>query len=64
MNQLVAFRDGRRRYPPMNYLPEYQTARYLQKSPSISAALRPAAGAAAGNRRQCGRARARKDIGN
>src|SRR6516164_7648125 len=24
MNQLVAFRDGRRRYPPMNYLLEYQ----------------------------------------
>ena len=23
MNQLVAFRDGRRRYPPMNYLLEY-----------------------------------------
>jgi len=23
MNQLVAFRDGHRRYPPMNYLLEY-----------------------------------------
>ncbi|HKM70936.1 MAG TPA: hypothetical protein VJX94_12935, partial [Stellaceae bacterium] len=31
MNQLVAFRDGRRRYPPMNYLLEYQSASYLQK---------------------------------
>src|SRR6266436_9111704 len=31
MNQLVAFRDGRRRYPPMNYLLEYQSDSYLQK---------------------------------
>jgi cytochrome c553 len=31
MNQLVAFRDGRRRYPPMNYLLEYLPDAYLQK---------------------------------
>ena len=29
MNQLVAFRDGRRRYPPMNYLLEYLPNAYL-----------------------------------
>ena len=29
-NQLVAFRDGRRRYAPMNYLLEYQNDAYLQ----------------------------------
>ena len=43
MNQLVAFRDGRRRYPPMNYLLEYQSDAYLQKIASYFAALRPPA---------------------
>jgi cytochrome c553 len=41
MNQLVAFRDGRRRYPPMNYLLEYQSEPYLQKIAEYLAALRP-----------------------
>jgi len=41
MNQLVAFRDGRRRYPPMNYLLEYQSNPYLQKIAMYFAALRP-----------------------
>ena len=41
MNQLVAFRDGRRRYPPMNYLLEYQAEPYLQKIADYFAALRP-----------------------
>src|ERR1700756_1922889 len=41
MNQLVAFRDGRRRYPPMNYLLEYQSGSYLQKIAEYLAALRP-----------------------
>jgi cytochrome c553 len=41
MNQLVAFRDGRRRYPPMNYLLEYQADSYLQKIAEYFAALRP-----------------------
>jgi len=41
MNQLVAFRDGRRRYPPMNYLLEYQSDPYLQKIAKYFAALRP-----------------------
>jgi cytochrome c553 len=42
MNQLVAFRDGRRRYPPMNYLLEYLPDAYLQKMADYFAALRPA----------------------
>lgn len=42
MNQLVAFRDGRRRYPPMNYLLEYLPDSYLQKMADYFAALRPA----------------------
>jgi cytochrome c553 len=29
-NQLVAFRDGRRRFPPMNYLLEYLPSEYLK----------------------------------
>ena len=41
MNQLVAFRDGRRRYPPMNYLLEYLPDAYLQKMADYFAALRP-----------------------
>jgi cytochrome c553 len=41
MNQLVAFRDGRRRYPPMNYLLEYIPDAYLQKMAAYFAALRP-----------------------
>jgi cytochrome c553 len=40
-NQLVAFRDGRRRYAPMNYLLKYQTDAYLQKIAEYFAALRP-----------------------
>ena len=40
-NQLIAFRDGRRRYAPMNYLLEYQTDAYLQKMAEYFAALRP-----------------------
>src|ERR1700760_975827 len=31
-NQLVAFRDGRRKYPPMNYLLEFQTDDSLKKT--------------------------------
>jgi len=41
MNQLVAFRDGRRRYPPMNYLLEYLPDPYLQKMAAYFAGLRP-----------------------
>ena len=41
MNQLVAFRNGRRRYPPMNYLLEYLPDAYLQKIADHFAALRP-----------------------
>jgi cytochrome c553 len=41
MNQLVAFRDGRRRYPPMNYLLEYLPDAYLQQIANNFAELRP-----------------------
>jgi cytochrome c553 len=44
MNQLVAFRDGRRRYPPMNYLLEYLPDAYLQRMAEYFAALRPPPG--------------------
>ena len=50
MNQLVAFRDGRRRYPPMNYLLEYLPDSYLQQMADYFAALRPPP-VAAGDRR-------------
>src|SRR5262252_528862 len=41
MNQLVAFRDGRRRYPPMNYLLGYLSDPYLREMAAYFAALRP-----------------------
>ena len=41
LNQLVAFRDGRRRYPPMNYLLEYLPETYLRQMADYLAALRP-----------------------
>jgi cytochrome c553 len=41
MNQLVAFRDGRRRYPPMNYLLEYLPDSYLHDIADYLSALRP-----------------------
>ncbi len=41
MNQLVAFRDGRRRYPPMNDLLEYLPDAYLQGIADYFEALRP-----------------------
>ncbi len=40
-NQLIAFRDGRRRYPPMNYLLEFQPDAYLQAMANYFAAQRP-----------------------
>ncbi len=40
-NQLVAFRDGRRRYPPMNYLLEYLPDPYLHAIADHFAAQRP-----------------------
>jgi cytochrome c553 len=43
LNQLVAFRDGRRRYPPMNYLLEYLPETYLREMADYLAALRPPA---------------------
>jgi cytochrome c553 len=39
-NQLVAFRDGRRKYAPMNYLLEYQPDAYLQRMADHFAAER------------------------
>jgi cytochrome c553 len=41
LNQLVAFKDGRRRYPPMNYLLEYLPEAYLRQMADYLAALRP-----------------------
>ena len=40
-NQLVAFRDGRRRYPPMNYLLEFLPDAYLGAMAEYFAAQRP-----------------------
>jgi cytochrome c553 len=40
LHQLTAFRDGRRRYPPMNYLLEYLPAPYLREMADYFAALR------------------------
>jgi cytochrome c553 len=40
-NQLVAFRDGRRRYPPMNYLLEFQTDSYLHAIADYFASRQP-----------------------
>ncbi len=41
LNQLIAFRDGRRRYTPMNYLLEFQPDSYLRKIAEYFAAQRP-----------------------
>jgi cytochrome c553 len=40
-NQLVAFRDGRRKYPPMNYLLEFLPDAYLKEIAAYFASLRP-----------------------
>jgi cytochrome c553 len=40
-NQLLAFKEGRRRYPPMNYLLEYQFDDYLRDMAGYFAAQRP-----------------------
>jgi cytochrome c553 len=40
-NQLLAFRDGRRKYPPMNYLLAYLPDPYLMKIAEYFAAERP-----------------------
>jgi len=40
-NQLLAFKQGRRRYPPMNYLLEYQSDDYLQAMAAYFTAERP-----------------------
>jgi cytochrome c553 len=42
-NQLLAFRDGRRKYPPMNYLLAYMPDAYLRQIADYFAAERPAA---------------------
>ena len=43
-NQLVAFRDGVRHYPPMNYLVAYLPDAYLREMAEHYAKLRPAYG--------------------
>ena len=40
-NQLIAFRDGRRRYPPMNFLLEFLPDAYLKEISEYFASLRP-----------------------
>ena len=40
-NQLVAFRDGKRRYPPMNYLVAYLPDAYLREIAEHYAKQRP-----------------------
>ena len=40
-NQLIAFRDARRRYSPMNYLVEYLPDSYLRQIADYLSALRP-----------------------
>jgi cytochrome c553 len=40
-NQLAAFRDGTRRYPPMNYLVAYMPDAYLREIAAYFAAQRP-----------------------
>ena len=40
-NQLVAFREGRRKYPPMNYLLEFLPDAYLKQISNHFASLRP-----------------------
>jgi cytochrome c553 len=41
-NQLIAFKNGRRHYPPMNYLLEFLTDDYLDEMATYFAAQRPA----------------------
>ncbi len=41
-NQLIAFKNGRRHYPPMNYLLEFLTDDYLGEMAAFFAAQRPA----------------------
>ena len=40
-NQLIAFRDGRRKYPPMNYLLDFLPEPYLKQMADHFASLRP-----------------------
>jgi cytochrome c553 len=40
-NQLIAFRDERRKYPPMNYLLDFLPDAYLKKMADHFASLRP-----------------------
>jgi cytochrome c553 len=40
-NQLLAFKNGRRKYPPMNYLLEYLPDPYLQEMANYFAGQRP-----------------------
>jgi len=40
-NQLVAFREGRRKYPPMNYLLDFLPDPYLKQMAEHFASLRP-----------------------
>ena len=58
-NQLVAFRDGKRVYPPMNYLVAYLPDAYLREIAEHFAKQRPAFEPKQPHRRRCGGGRAR-----
>jgi len=47
-NQLIAFRDGRRKYPPMNYLLDFLPDPYLRQMAEHFASLRPPVATTAG----------------
>ena len=60
-NQLVAFRDGKRVYPPMNYLVAYLPDAYLKDIAEHFAKQRPAFEAEAADHRRCFGDLARRD---
>ena len=62
-NQLVAFRDGKRVYPPMNYLVAYLPDAYLREIAEHFAKQRPAFEAKQPSDRACDGDLARRDAG-
>ena len=64
LHQLIAFRDGRRRYPPMNYLLEYLPDALPAADSGLLRGVAPAAGAAGDLRREPGRAGTRTLAGD
>ena len=58
-NQLQNFREGRRKYPPMNYLVTYLSDDYLHQIADVLLATASAVSAAGEEQRVAGHARAR-----